>query len=135
MNGTGEEIMTDGPDSGASPSNRRIYSRIDWEVQVDLRSENTFFTGFSENVSEGGLFIATEVPFDIGHRLEVKLSLMGGAPTTHQVLVRWVRPGGAAGGLPAGMGVQFDDMSDEELNRLQDFIDSRAKDTLFFDLD
>ena len=104
-------------------------------VEVDLRSESTFFTGFSENLSEGGLFIATDAPFEIGDRLDITLSLMGDAPTTQQVTVRWIRPPGAIGGLPAGMGVQFDDLGEGRLTDLQGFIDSRAKDTLFFDLD
>ena len=104
-------------------------------VEVNLRSENTFFTGFTENVSEGGLFIATESGWEIGDRLNITLSLMGDAPTTQEVTVRWIRPPGAIGGLPAGIGVKFDDLMGQRLDELQEFVDSQAKDTLFFDLD
>lgn len=120
--------MSDGPE-------RRNFLRVPIRVEVNLRNENTFFTGFTENISEGGLFIATEAPHDIGDRLNITLSLMGDAPTTQQVTVRWIRPVGAIGGLPAGVGVQFDELAAQRLSDLQEFIDSQAKDTLFFDLD
>lgn len=120
--------MSQGPE-------RRQFLRVPMKVEVDLRSENTFFTGFSENISEGGLFIATDAPFEVGTRLDITLSLMGDAPTTQHVTVCWVRPEGTSGGLPAGMGVRFDDLGEGRKEQLQAFVDSRAKDTLFFDLD
>ncbi len=123
-------------DQEAGNDDGRIANRISVEVRVDLRSENTFFTGFSENISEGGLFIATEAPHEIGDELDVELSLMGGGHRIAQkVVVRWIRPAEAAGGLPAGMGVQFLALTDHEKLALQEFVDSRIKDTLFYDLD
>jgi len=115
--------------------NRREYARVGLEVKVDLRSEDTFYTGFSENISEGGLFICTESPFEIGDTVELTLSLMGGSPRAHKAVVRWIRPEGASGGLPAGIGVQFTDLDDGKRRELQSFVDSRLKDTLFVDLD
>jgi uncharacterized protein (TIGR02266 family) len=123
-------------DQEAGNDDGRIANRIPVAVRVDLRSENTFFTGFSENISEGGLFIATEAPHEIGDELDVELSLMGGGHRIAQkVVVRWIRPSEAAGGLPAGMGVQFLALTDHEKVALQEFVDSRIKDTLFYDLD
>lgn len=113
----------------------RVFERVDINVEVNLRNENTFFTGFSENVSEGGLFVATEAPYDIGEHIELSLSLMGAESTPLVGVVRWVRPGGTSGGLPAGMGIQFVDMDETVKRALQSFVDSGAKDTLFFDLD
>ena len=124
-------VLKDAEDS----ANRRVFSRIQLEVEVTLRNENTFFTGFSENISEGGLFVATEAPWEIGERIEFSLSLMGGEVRTHHGVVRWVRPANSSGGLPAGMGVQFVDLTPQENEAIQSFVDSRAKDTLFFDLD
>ena len=114
----------------------RGTKRVAVQVRVDLRSENTFFTGFSENISEGGLFIATEAPHQIGDEIDVELALMGdGQKISQRVVVRWIRPLEAAGGLPAGMGVQFIELSTHEKAALQEFVDSRIKDTLFYDLD
>ncbi len=126
---------TDSPEAPVDPSERRVSSRRGFEVKVDFFSDNTFFTGFTENISEGGLFIATEAPFEIGDELDVTLSLMGKEATAYKVVVRWIRPPGAIGGLPAGMGVQFKSIPEDERAKLQQFIDSGVKDTLFFDLD
>jgi uncharacterized protein (TIGR02266 family) len=119
----------------SDPQNRRQFARVRLEVKVDLRSEDTFYTGFSENISEGGLFICTDSPFKIGDELEMTLSLMGGPPTPHRAVVRWLRPEEASGGLPAGIGVQFVDLDPATHQELQGFVDSRLKDTLFIDLD
>lgn len=119
----------------ADGSDKREYGRVPIEVRVDLFNDNTFFSGFTENISEGGLFIATEVPFEIGTRLQIKLSLLGALPNEHTVVVRWIRPTNAIGGLPPGMGVQFESLDDTEQTELQAFLDTRVKDTLFFDLD
>ncbi len=113
----------------------RTHVRVPTVVEVDLFNENTFFTGFTENISRGGLFIATSAPYELGSRLSIRLSLMGGAPREHEVVVRWIRPAGTPGGLPAGMGVQFETLEGEAHEALQTFIDDSVKDTLFFDLD
>ncbi len=114
---------------------RRVFARIPFDVQVDLRSENTFFTGFSENISEGGLFVATEIDHKIGDAVELQVSLMGGEPLAVRGIVRWSRPRAGKGGLPAGIGIQFVDLTDDLRQGLQGFVDSRLKDTLFYDLD
>jgi len=113
----------------------RVHARIPLAVEVDLFNEHTFFTGFTENVSRGGLFIATEAPFELGTRVKMKLSLMGGPSREHEVVVRWIRPPGTPGGLPAGMGVQFETLEGDAFDELQEFVDTQVKDTLFFDLD
>jgi len=114
---------------------RRIDRRTSVEVRVDLFSDDTFFTGFTENISQGGLFVATSAPFAIGDELEIRLTLMGTSARTYRAVVRWVRPTGGSGGLPGGMGVQFLDLSEPERVALQRFVDSGVKDTLFVDLD
>ncbi len=126
--------VKDDKDPEVVPSGRQ-HARVDIDVEVNLRNQNTFFTGFSENVSEGGLFVATEAPYDVGERIELSLSLMGAESAMLVGVVRWVRPGGTSGGLPAGMGIQFVDLEEPVLKALQSFVDSGAKDTLFFDLD
>ena len=113
----------------------RAHARVPLKVEVNLRSEDTFFTGFSENISEGGLFVATDAPYSVGTQLTIQLTMMGGVPEDLPVVVRWVRPAGAIGGLPAGMGVRFEGLTELKKAELQGFIDSQMKETLFFDLD
>jgi uncharacterized protein (TIGR02266 family) len=114
---------------------RRTFRRVDHQVQVDLRSANNFFTGFSENISEGGLFVATEAPHPIGTVIEVTLTVMGGEPMTLRGEIAWIRPVNARGGLPPGFGLRFLGLEEGEQSSLQTFVDSKVKDTLFFDLD
>lgn len=113
----------------------REFTRVPLKVEVNLRSEDTFFTGFSENISGGGLFVATNAPYSVGTRLTIQLTMMGGVADDLPVVVRWVRPAGASGGLPAGMGVRFEGLTELKQSELQGFIDSQMKETLFFDLD
>ena len=46
--------------------------RIRLEARVTLRSQTNFFVGFSENISEGGIFISTQSPPDIGDEIDVE---------------------------------------------------------------
>jgi uncharacterized protein (TIGR02266 family) len=114
---------------------RRRFRRVEMTARVDLRSQNNFFTGFSENISEGGLFVATEAPHPLGTVIEVMLSVMGGEVMTLRGEVVWIRPPNARGGLPAGFGLRFMGLRDSEVEQLQKFVDSQVKDTLFYDLD
>lgn len=66
--------------------------------------------GFTESISEGGLFIATYSEFPLGAVLDVTLRLPS-MPEAHTLRgeVRWVRHDieGGDGGPPPGIGVQF----------------------------
>jgi len=128
-------IQTQEMDSDVDGAERRRHRRVDFEVGVDLRSANNFFTGFSENISEGGLFVATEAPHPLGTVIEVTLTVMAGEPMTLRGEIAWIRPINARGGLPAGFGLRFLGLEAGEQRALQDFVDSQVKDTLFFDLD
>jgi len=128
-------IETQEMDSSVGGAERRRHRRVDFEVEVDLRSSNNFFTGFSENISEGGLFVATEAPHPLGTVLEVTVSVMGSEPMNLRGEIAWIRPTNARGGLPAGFGLRFLGLEAHEQKALQKFVDSRVKDTLFFDLD
>jgi uncharacterized protein (TIGR02266 family) len=112
----------------------RTSTRHAIDVRVDLRSDDTFFTGFSENISEGGLFVATAAPLRVGDRLVVALSLMGTGPLRLSAVVRWVRGKDARGGLPPGAGLQFVDPAPEAAAAIEAFLRSGLKDTLFYEL-
>ncbi|HZI93255.1 MAG TPA: PilZ domain-containing protein [Patescibacteria group bacterium] len=59
----------------------------------------------TENLSETGLFIATERPLPPGSRIQIDLRLPGLAQRLVGVVV-WTRPN-HSGGLPTGMGVRL----------------------------
>ena len=84
---------------------RREHLRCPLSIEVDHESPHNFFTGIMEDISEGGLFVATPAPAHIGERFAVTFSLPGlEQPITIDCEVRWVRdatltpPRGQSGG-------------------------------------
>ena len=55
----------------------RVAERFDLEVKVDLESDHNFYTGLTQNISAGGLFIATHQLRRIGDYIKVSFSLPG----------------------------------------------------------
>jgi len=105
-----------------SPAERRRFERKRVTVSVDLRGENQFYAGLTENISEGGLFVATAAPFHIGEELDVRLAMKG--RLGNQVIrtrVAWIRPD-SDGGLPPGMGLEFVELSKGAHTQIREFI-------------
>lgn len=120
--------------AGGSGAERREARRQAFDLQVGVSSEHRLFVGLAHNISEGGLFIATDEHFKRGDRIEVRFSLPG---TDHvfekQAVVRWIRPieSGEENGM-AGVGVQFEGLTDEETKLLNAFLNVR--DPIFYDV-
>lgn len=107
---------------------------MDYEVEVDIASENNFFTGFIRNISTGGLFIHTHDPLPIGRELNVRFTVPTlRDPITARAVVRWVRAYGAhAPDSVPGMGVQFLDVLPNEATRaINEFIQKRREPEFF----
>ena len=116
---------------GERTARRRRYKRFGNVVRLSLSSGHNFYTGFSENVSSGGLFIASEeAPPEIGSRLLVSFTLPGHeTPVSAPCEVRWLRD--PSPGTPGGFGVRFVELPDEAAAAIAAFISWR--DTLFYD--
>jgi uncharacterized protein (TIGR02266 family) len=112
----------------------RASERFDLEVTVDLESDHNFYTGLTQNISAGGLFIATNVLRHIGDRITLKFSLPG---TTQSMAieteVRWIRENSALHKVDGatGMGVRFINLSPEASAAIQGFLQNR--DSLYYD--
>ena len=82
--------------------------RAQLAVKVGMEHGNSFFTGFSGNVSSGGLFVATHQLLDIGSQLELFFEMPDGHEVGVVGEVRWRREYNAdATDQPPGMGVRF----------------------------
>jgi uncharacterized protein (TIGR02266 family) len=128
--------MTTG--AGAKPSsaqhNVRAAERFDLEVKVDLESDHNFYTGLTQNISAGGLFIATHVLRKIGDRITLNFVLPGAEkPVQVETEVRWIRENTALQKVDGstGMGVRFIDLTPEASAAITRFLQSR--DSLFYD--
>jgi len=102
---------------------RRAAARVPIEVEVSLTSESHFFAGLTGDLSEGGLFLATWRKVAVGAQLELALSLPDG-PVLARGRVRWVRDVMESGA--PGLGVAFDELSDEARSRIEAFCTERA---------
>ncbi|MFN3197811.1 MAG: TIGR02266 family protein [Bradymonadia bacterium] len=112
----------------------RQHARLDLQIEVDINSEHNFYTGFTRNISEGGLFIATSQIIDMGSILEFKFTLH---PDPEPILVkgkvRWVRElNEFTDDMPCGMGIQFIDLDPHTQSRIDRFIE-QLRDSLFYD--
>jgi len=101
-------------------------------LQVTMLSEHNFFMGLSENMSEGGLFIATHQLQPIGTMVDLKFQLpMRAEPLEVRGEVRWLRPFSQDVEAPPGMGVRFVNLTPEQNELIRAFLRSRPP--IFYD--
>lgn len=119
------------PQLKAEPQPQRGRPRVKMQAEVDFHSDNNFFNGFSTNISDGGLFIATVNLLPLGTQVDLSFSLPDGEPIEAKGVVRWVREINDA--LPEvfpGMGVQFTALNQGADVAIGHFLAQRAP--LFF---
>jgi uncharacterized protein (TIGR02266 family) len=124
------------PSSPPRPSSYpelRHELRFTAHVEVDFESESHFYTGLTENLSEGGLFIETYSPRPVGTEIDLTLRLPHGTdPIRAKGTVRWIREFSESSDTVPGMGVRLS-MNDGDLVRVRRFLSTRPP--LFFDED
>jgi uncharacterized protein (TIGR02266 family) len=100
---------------GGVSRDRRSTLRQSVEVDIGLHSGTNFFTGFSEDISSGGLFLSTYDMLPIGAKVNVNFSLPAGPILSVNGVVRWVRElNEMTPEMMPGMGIQFESLSAEE---------------------
>jgi uncharacterized protein (TIGR02266 family) len=113
--------------------NVRASERFDLEVKVDLESDHNFYTGLTQNISSGGLFIATHHLRKIGDHITLKFTLPNSdRQIAVETEVRWIRENTAlmrADGT--GMGVRFINLSAEAKTVIDGFLQNRE--SLYYD--
>jgi uncharacterized protein (TIGR02266 family) len=113
---------------------RRAHHRHDVELDVSLEGESNFYLGLTENLSEGGLFIATHAIKPIGTTVEVSFKLPHVAEAIQAVgVVRWVREYSETSDTSPGIGVRFERISPQQVEQIREFLAARAP--LFYDED
>jgi uncharacterized protein (TIGR02266 family) len=90
--------------------------------------------GLTENLSEGGLFIATHQLQPIGTPVTVVLKVPNAAePITIHGTVRWVRQYSETSDTDPGLGVRFEQLPSEHTELIRAFLAARTP--LFHDED
>lgn len=127
--------LHDAPPSVSSRAQqRRTAPRFKVELDVSLGSDHNFYVGFVENMSQGGVFIATHMLKAVGEVLEITVHL----PNSNAVVkglgeVRWIREYSERSNVPPGMGVRFLQLEPGCKEAIEEFLSDRAP--LFYDDD
>lgn len=115
-------------------ANRRTSPRHEMEVEVGMETDTNFYTGLTQDISTGGLFVATHQLRKIGDRMVIKFRL----PDSPQVIaveaeVRWLREAQGYGHQEnhPGMGLKFINLSPQARMSIAGFL--RKRESLFFD--
>ena len=110
---------------------KRVAARVAMQTQVDLASDSNFFTGFSTNISEGGLFVATVNVLPPGTPVDVTFTLPAGSRLTVKGEVRWTREvNDRTPDVFPGVGVRFTDVDPAVVSAIKKFVQQREP--LFF---
>lgn len=95
--------------SSAPIAVRNDLPRAGIEANIGATTESNFFVGFSGEISEGGVFIATYTSLERGQPVTVTVTLPGGFETKVNGIVRFTRdPLDFAADSEPGIGVQFE---------------------------
>jgi uncharacterized protein (TIGR02266 family) len=110
---------------------RREHSRFCVDLDVTVGSDHNFYAGFAEDLSAGGVFIATHKLKPVGSKIELSINLPDGFQMRALGEVRWIRVFNETSDTPPGMGVKFIDVSAEAVSSINGFLARREP--LFFD--
>jgi uncharacterized protein (TIGR02266 family) len=126
-----------GASSGTMPVDartRREHNRYRVRLDVTVTSDHNFYAGFAENMSVGGLFIATHQIKSVGDRIDFSLVLPGSSEPLRGVgVVRWVRLYSESSDVPPGMGIRFEALERGAQRRIEEFLAQREP--MFYDED
>jgi uncharacterized protein (TIGR02266 family) len=122
------------PRSSIPPDSDRAHresTRRSIELEVGLLSESNFYVGFTENLSESGVFVATYLVRPLGSLVELSLRLLGrDEPLKLRGEVRWVRLYSPTSDAGPGMGIRFEAISEADRAEITKFL--AARDPIFF---
>lgn len=112
-------------------SERREGSRRACVIELEFTEDTEFFTGLSQDIAEGGIFVATYALLPIGTMLALSFELPSGALVEARGQVRWVRNASENGTRP-GLGIAFTELSAGASEQIAAFCATRPP--LFFDV-
>ena len=109
----------------------RKLPRVVLNARVTAQSEDNFFSGLTENISEGGVFVATFSPPGVGERIRLNLSVDNERDLSVEGVVRWHRYDDS--GDVTGCGVQFAALDPEQGRRIRTLMVAVPREPLLTD--
>jgi uncharacterized protein (TIGR02266 family) len=124
---------------------RRRHARYALSLAITMHGDNNFYAGLSEDISEGGVFIATFRLLPLGTPVVLSFTLPhADEPITVHGVVQWLRGpeataadgnmfggGREVPGIMPGIGVRFHDLDAATRKVIRDFMEQRSP--VFFD--
>ena len=102
---------------------KRGFPRLGIQVSVDFQPLKAFTTGKTLDISARGIFVRTTQVLPLGQDILVRFVLPGVAhPFKAAGRVIWSSPTDTPQGYPAGIGVQFFDLSSEEQGTMEQYV-------------
>jgi uncharacterized protein (TIGR02266 family) len=125
--------LTAVPSISPPPMHKRAEGpRQSVEANVGASSETNFYVGFSGEIADGGVFVATYTTLDVGTPVEVTVTLPGGFEFRVPGFVHFVRdPMDMSAEAEPGMGVKFESLPADSRELVLRFI--RKRPPMFYD--
>lgn len=99
---------------------RTAGERVTIVVDVGVLSASNFYAGVTADVSTGGVFVSTGAPLAVGTEVALFFTLGGDRSLSVEGTVRWTRQE-----EPAGMGVAFTRLEDDDQRAIADYCANR----------
>jgi uncharacterized protein (TIGR02266 family) len=118
-------------DRDGAKAEARRPPRYRMQAVVDLSSESNFFSGFSTDISSGGLFVATVHAPPLGTLVDLQFTLPDGRQIEVKGQVRWTREvNDQTPEIFPGVGIQFIELSPDARGAIDTFV--AAREPMFF---
>jgi uncharacterized protein (TIGR02266 family) len=105
---------------------------VNVNTMLNMSTDHQFYSGFSENIEEGGIFVATFDPKPINSKVIINFQLPGGRPVTARGTVHFVREyNPTVPDMAPGMGVRFTDLMPRDKEAIEEYLEQRAP--MFYD--
>jgi len=108
-----------------SENSERADPRYEARLVASLEIADAAYVGFTENLSESGVFVSTQARPAIGSEVSLLIALPDLALVRAQGTVRWLRGPSRLEGRGAGMGIRFDHLSPLDAVRIHEFVQAR----------
>lgn len=109
--------------SASPPGEKRRHVRVASSSKVVVTYNGSPHELYTENLSEGGMYILTNAPFPIGTKLEMGLQVDAGTRIHLKGVVIYIkRPFSDVFGHPSGMAIEFSEINHDDRRTLREFI-------------
>jgi type IV pilus assembly protein PilZ len=108
---------------------RRQWERVLVDLEVDYGNEENYLFAYIRDISATGIFVRTNSPEPPGTRLNLRFTTPGRGDTFElEGEVIWINPyrPGHSDNLHPGMGIRFIGLTDDDRERLVEFIKTFA---------